>query len=325
MRLRGLLACLVVAGSVAAAGAAEAPYVRRGEVIYGREYGMALTLEVYAPRQNANGLGVVVLASGGCHSPMPSYPAVVLPELARRGYTSFVVTHGSRERYPIPEILHDLHRAVRYIRAYAKDYHIDPDRIGITGGSAGGHLACMQGTAGRPGDPKAEDTAERASSRVQAVSCFFPLTDFLNYGKPGEVDLGTGLLKSFKSAFDFQQYDPATGLFQRITDPERRRAIGWNISPVYHVSRDSAPTLIVHGDADPLVPFQQAETLIAKLKEAGVPAKLVTKHGAPHGWVHMDRDAPTIVGWFDEHLRKGEQVAYLNGCHPRPVNAYPAA
>jgi dipeptidyl aminopeptidase/acylaminoacyl peptidase len=54
------------------------------------------------------------------------------------------------------------------------------------------------------------------------------------------------------------------------------------------------------------VPFQQAETLIAKLKEAGVPARLVAKHGAPHGWVHMDRDAPTIVGWLDEHLRKRE-------------------
>ena len=79
-----------------------------------------------------------------------------------------------------------MNRAVRFIRYHAKDYTIDPDRIGITGGSAGGHLSLMQGTAGDAGDPKAKDPVDRTSSRVQAVACFFPPTDFLNWGEKGK-------------------------------------------------------------------------------------------------------------------------------------------
>ena len=72
------------------------------------------------------------------------------------------------------------------------DYSIDPDRIGITGGSAGGHLSLMQGTAGDKGNPAAQNPIDKTSSRVQAVACFFPPTDFLNYGKPGENAVGRG-------------------------------------------------------------------------------------------------------------------------------------
>src|ERR1700692_1506651 len=98
----------------------------------------------------------------------------------------------------IPECAADLNRDVLYIRSHAKDYHIDPDRIGITGASAGGHLSVMQGTAGDAGDKNGKDPVDQTSSRVQAVACFFPPTDFLNYGKPGEIALGCGVLKGFK-------------------------------------------------------------------------------------------------------------------------------
>ena len=71
-----------------------------------------------------------------------------------RGYTVFAVVHGSQPKFTIPEVLDDMHRAVRFIRHNAKKYGIDPDRLGITGGSAGGHLSLMQGTAGKAGNPK---------------------------------------------------------------------------------------------------------------------------------------------------------------------------
>jgi acetyl esterase/lipase len=301
--VRGLLACMLAVGGVATP-ADEAPYTRKEEAIYGRKYGMALTLEVFTPKQGANGAAVVLVSSGGWFSPIDFVKPIFLPELSKHGYTVFVVTHGSQPRFTIPEILEDLHRALRYVRYHAKDYQVDPERIGITGMSAGGHLSLMQGTTGKAGDPKAGDPVQRVSSRVQAVACFFPPTDFLNYGKEGEEALGTGVLKDFKAPFDFHRQDPKTHVFERITDAEERRTIGRQISPYYHVSKDSAPALIIHGDADKLVPIQQAERIIAKLKEAGVPAELVVKPGAEHGWMGIDKDIKPVAEWFDKHLRK---------------------
>jgi dipeptidyl aminopeptidase/acylaminoacyl peptidase len=197
-----------------------------------------------------------------------------------------------------------MNRSVRYIRYHAKDYKIDPDRIGITGGSAGGHLSLMQGTAGDLGDAKAKDAVDRTSSRVQAVACFFPPTDFLNYGEKGKEALGRGMLSDLRAAFDFHEFDPKTKAFVLITDEEKRREIGRKISPIYQVSADDPPTLIIHGDADKLVPFQQAESIIAKFKEVGVPADLVVKKGAAHGWKDTSKDMSIIADWFDKYLRK---------------------
>src|SRR2546423_13571820 len=84
-------------------------------------------------------------------------------------------------------------------------------------------------------------------------------TDFLNYGKPGENALGRGLLAPFKAAFDFRELDPKTRTYQTITDEKRREEIGRQISPIYHVSPQSPPTMIIHGDADPIVPYPQAQ------------------------------------------------------------------
>ena len=117
----------------------------------------------------------------------------------------------------------------------------------------------MQGTAGDTGDKNAKDPVDQTSSRVQAVGCFFPPTDFLNYGKPGEIAMGCGVLKGFKPPFDFHEQDPNTKTFVRITDLGKILEIGRQISPVYHASSDDPPTLIIHGDADLLVPIQQAE------------------------------------------------------------------
>jgi len=278
------------------------------DVIYGRKFGTALTLDVFTPNQGANGAAVVFAVSGGWFSAHEAIGSPFfkdfIPALTNRGYTVFAVVHGSQPRFTIPEILEDMHRAVRYIKYHAKDYHIDPERVGITGGSAGGHLSLMQGMAGKDGDPKAPDPVNRVSSRIQAVACFFPPTDFLNYGKPGETALGTGVLKGFKAPFDFNELDKKTNSFVLITDEARRQEIGRQISPVNHVSKSSPPTLIIHGDADKLVPIQQAQLVIDKLKAAGVPAELVVKPGAQHGWPRLEKDMTTIADWFDKHLKK---------------------
>ncbi len=283
------------------------PFDRKSDVIYGRKVGTALTMDVFSPKSNANGSAVVLVVSGGYFSSRESIiPAFFLP-LLNRGYTVFAVVHGSQPRYTVPEIVLDVNRAIRFIRHHAKDYAIDPGRIGVTGASAGAHLSLMLGTAGDPGNPNAKDPVDRESSRVQAVACFFPPTDFLNYGAAArEMIKVTDFGRMFRPAFDFRELDPAENVWRPITDPEKRREILRKVSPATHVSADDAPALIYHGDADTLVPLQQSETIVEKLKGAGVEAKLVVKKGAGHGWLSMVKDMEAFADWFDEHLKVGK-------------------
>src|SRR5262249_36519193 len=166
-----LAALLFVASQAAPAGRPEVD--RKEDVIYGRKFGLAMTMDVYVPKAKQNGAGVIYAVSGGWFSNKQPVAPPVYDVFLSRGYVVFAVTHGSQPRFTIPEVLDDMHRAVRFIRYHAKDYHIDPNRIGITGGSAGGHLSCMQATSGKDGDPKAKDPVDRASSRVQAAACFY--------------------------------------------------------------------------------------------------------------------------------------------------------
>ena len=216
-----------------------APHTRKQDVVYGRKHGVALTLDVFTPKKDPNGAAAVLVVSGGWFSSHDfidfAGPGFVAP-LTSRGYTVFAVVHGSQPKYTIPEILPDIHRATRFIRHHAKEYAIDPDRLGIYGASAGGHLSLMQGLAGDAGDPSAKDPVDRASSRVQAVACFYPPTDFLNYGKEGEVALGRGVLSNFKAPFDFHELDKKTNTYVPVMEEEKVLEIGRKISPVNHVS-----------------------------------------------------------------------------------------
>ncbi|WP_422924884.1 prolyl oligopeptidase family serine peptidase [Singulisphaera sp. PoT] len=302
------LGAVLVSGLVSPALAQDQPkderiFTRIHDVIYGRKFGTALTLDVFTPKAGTNGLAIIWVVSGGWFSAHESITPGFIDEYLKRGYTVFAVVHGSQPKFTIPEAIADMKRAVRYIRANAKEYHIDPDHIGVTGGSAGGHLSCMLGTDSDPGDPNAKDPVDRVSSRVQAVACFFPPTDFLNYGKTGEDAIGRGILAGFHAPFDFHEFDQKTKSFVTITDDAKIRELGKQISPIEHVTSDDAPTLIIHGDEDKLVPIQQAETFIAKLKKEGVDEKLIVKAGAQHGWPNLLGDIPTLADWFDDHLK----------------------
>jgi acetyl esterase/lipase len=301
-----VLTCVFVVADICAfASADDSPaFIRKEDVIYGRKYGVALTMDVFQPKENANGAAVVFCVSGGWFSAHEAINPAFINEFLNRGYTVFAVVHGSQPKFTIPEVISDMHRAVRFIRHNAKQYGIDPDRIGITGGSAGGHLSLMMGTAGNPGDANARDAIDKTSSRVQAVACFFPPTDFLNYGEPGKIALGRGTLSGFRAPFDFHELDPKTRAFVAVTDEEKLLEIGRQISPITHVSADDPPTLIVHGDADKLVPIQQAETIGEKFKGVGVPFELVVKKGAAHGWPDMAKDLAILADWFDKHLNR---------------------
>ena len=287
--------------------AADAPaYDRIEDVIYQRKYGVALTLDVFKPRQNANQAAVIYVVSGGWYSSHEGINPSLFAEFLKRGYTVFTVVHGSQPKYTLPEIVEDMHRSVRFIRYHAKDYGIDPDRMGITGSSAGGHLSLMIATAGSPGHADAKDLVNRETSRVQAVGCFFPPTDFLNYGEPGRdvIQVLEAELANFRAPFDFIEEDPKSRQLLLIREPEKRLQIAARMSPITHVTADDPPTLIIHGDADKLVPIQQAQTIIARLESAGVPTRLVVKTGEGHGWKNWIGDMREIADWFDQYLAK---------------------
>ncbi|HUR47293.1 MAG TPA: alpha/beta hydrolase, partial [Candidatus Saccharimonadales bacterium] len=178
------------------------------------------------------------------------------------------------------------------IRHNAKTYGVDPEHLGISGGSAGGHLSLTMGTQGKSGKPDAKDPVERESSAVQAVACFYPPTDFLNWGSAGDDAVGYGPTEKFSPAFG-----------PRSATAEGRQALGKQISPIQFVTAKMAPTLVIHGDADKQVPIYQAQIFEKKCKKVGATYKLILKEGKDHGWPGMDKDMVTCADWFDLYLR----------------------
>ncbi|HTU24728.1 MAG TPA: alpha/beta hydrolase [Pirellulales bacterium] len=277
--------------------------VEQDDVIYGHKSDLALTMDVFTPAMQ-NGAAVVHLANGGWHDAHGEPQNFA--ELLSRGYTVFRVRIAGEPKFTILEQAPDVARAVRFIRFHAADYKIDPGRIGIEGASSGGHMSLLHAMGGDTGNPGAPDPVERVSSRLQAAAVFFPLTDLLNYGATGAVQGGDlGKLTYHRASFDFSEYDPGLRAYVKVTDPARRRVLLEQASPISHVTQNSPPTLVVHGDQDDVVPLQQGEVLIAKLKEAGVPAKLVVVPGGGHPWPDFWRaDGPKLADWFDEYLLK---------------------
>jgi len=286
--------------------AGEKKTTRTSDVIYGRKDGVALTLDIFHPAEKPNGAAVVLIASGGFKSSVSDIQPIFATEFVKRGYTCFVVVHGSQPRYTVLEIRDDVNRAVRFIRYHAKKYDIEPNRIAIGGLSSGGILSLLVSTSPQPAKANAADPVDRVESNVQTVAAFFPPTDYLNYGGKGKdfMDVKNHGVP-FRAAHDFREFDAKEGLYLPITDKTRLRAIYKEISPIYHVTAKSPPTLLFHGDKDELVPVQQSETLFAKLQEVGVPSKLEVRKGAGHGWFTILADIPIVANWFDEHLKKG--------------------
>ena len=147
-------------------------------------------------------------------------------------------------------------------------------------------------TQGGPGQPDAKDPVDRESSAVEAAACFFPPTDFLNWSKPGDNEVGIGPVGTqFKAAFG-----------PRSDTEEGRETLGREISPINFVTSNLPPTLVIHGDADKLVPIYQAEIFKKRCEEARAPFKLVVREGKDHGWKEMGDDMKVFADWFDEHL-----------------------
>jgi len=286
-------------------------YTRLSDEIYGRKHGTALTMDVIFPVKQ-NGAAVIYAVSSGFHShhkviEHPFFAKNIMGVLLNRGYTIFAVVHGSTPKFTIRENYADIRRSIRFIRHNAKSYGIDPNRIGISGASAGGVISLMMGAAPQKGNPHARDPVERESTRLQAVGCFYPASDLVDFYGDGKSVLEVAAAHGHAESYKFKDFDPKTKTFTLITDAKRIQKLLAEHSPITHVTSDDAPMLIVHGDQDKLVPLLQASKMIDSLQAAGVKAKLVVAKGKGHGWGRMwKNEFKHIADWFDVHLASGK-------------------
>jgi acetyl esterase/lipase len=211
----------------------------------------------------------------------------LIKKLAKNGYVAVTVEYRLAPKYQFPAAVYDVKAAVRWLRANAANYHVDPDRIGVTGGSAGGHLAQFLGVTAGLKRFEGDGGNLEQSSRVACVVNFYGPSDFT---------------KSYGKSVDAAEVLPL--FLGGNLEQARRRHI--EASPLNWVTPDAAPTLCVHGTKDQYVAFEQAEWIVDRLKTAGVEAELLPMVGSMHGFKGEveEKAEAAMIGFFDKHLKK---------------------
>ena len=272
------------------------------DVVYGHKDGMALTFDVFKPESTPNGAGVLYIESGGWRSrwrPVETSKAR-FEQLLGKGFTVLVVRHGSAPRFNAHEAFGDVQRAVRFVRQHADDYGVDPDRLGVHGGSAGGHLSLMLGLASDAGDPAAEDEVLRGSSQVAAVVAYYPPVDLRPQGMAND-----DFPPLTDESFFYNNGLAVPKAVERFSALDLEEDVAASVSPILHVSSDDPPTMLVHGDADVVVDLNASQTIHAELEANDVETELVVLEGAAHVFPDPENRAlamDALVGWFETHL-----------------------
>lgn len=236
------------------------------DVTYGNAGGVDLKMDVYYPQTVTGPVPVVLWVHGGGWTGGDKKEnagnAVILQEA---GFLVVSINYRLAPQYKFPAQIEDVKCAVRYLRANADKYSLDPERIGAWGGSAGGHLVSMLGLTDLSAGLEGSGDNGDQSSRVQAVVDMFGPSDLTQEFKGGAIGQDRGY-KVFGTS------DPDSQLLRAA-------------SPVTYISADDPPFLIIHGEMDSLVPPGQSQELYDRLQAAGVPATLVMVKNAGHGLV----------------------------------------
>jgi len=248
-------------------------------VVYGTPDGQALTMDYYAPKGRGVHPIAIIIHGGGYHGgdSKSGSEAYVADFLAPAGYAVFSVNYRLAPKYPYPYMVLDVQRAVRYIRYHAKDWHADPNRIALVGGSAGGFLSNMVGLLNGAGDPNAADPVDRESARAQAVVSLYA-----------------------QSSFEFV---PLNADVHRLLDPliaqkGEKEAIR-EASPITYVSKDDPPFLEILGDMDEYIPYSEATNLQTALEAVGVRCDIIRIPGGKHGTGGWNK-LPGVPDWERE-------------------------
>ena len=251
--------------------------------------GEHLQLDLARPK-NGNGPfpAVVCIHGGGFRAGKREGYDKLCVTLAQQGYVAITVTYRLAPAFPFPAAVHDCKAAVRWLRANAAKYHVDPARIGVTGGSAGGHLAQFLGVTAGVKEFEGDGGNADQSSSVACVVNFYGPSDFTkSYGK--SVDAAE-VLPLFLGG------DVEHALVNHIRS-----------SPLNWVTPNAVPTLCVHGTDDKYVAYEQAVWLTDRLKACGVEVELLTLEGAGHGFKGADADKAqeALLAFFAKRLKPG--------------------
>ena len=261
-------------------------------------------LDLYLPATPAEKpLPLIVHIHGGGWRGGSKHPCPVAA-MALKGYAVASVEYRFSQKAVFPAQIQDCQAALRWLRAHSQQYHFDADHVGVIGGSAGGHLSALVGTAGGKSIFAKIGGNEEQSDRVQAVCDIFGPADFSTVVQQAGAD------KNVKNIFQFNTAgDPYSSLIgTRLDDKPKADAV----SPVHYVSQDNPPFLILHGTHDTLVPYAQSEELAAALKEKGVPVWLQKMPGSGHGGPAFAKPAVLQLtqSIFDKYL-KGADIQIM--------------
>ncbi len=273
------------------------------DLIYGMYSGLALLMDVYHPAK-PNGFGVIYIFGSGWSAPLDygarplknsaeGLNALAFP-LVQAGYTVFAIDHRALPRFHWPAEIEDAQRAVRFVRFRAKQFGISPGRIGAVGYSSGAHLASLLGMMPGLGDANDGDPVEHQSARVQCVIGAAMPSDLSSLGK---VQQGMMVLSALLGK-PVPANPAATAAIMKQLD---------EASPIHYAKSGSPPTLLIHGDADDVVPFEQSQQFEKALEAAHVQTKLITVRGGTHQSIiqlQSDEYRSQVVQWMDEHLRE---------------------
>lgn len=279
------------------------------EVTYARAIGFRpLKMDIWLPRNAAGPTPLVLWVHGGAFQlgdrrelPPTFAPDSVFRVLNQAGIACATADYRHSLEAAFPAQLHDLKAAVRYLREFADELNIDPERFGAWGESAGGHLVALLGLTGNRGDLEGGLGAQGHPSSVSAVVDFYGVSSLVDIPPINTPD---GLFPPALTAAvpPGRSLQPENMLVGGSDDPELLAAA----SPVSYVTADAAPFLLVHGDSDGLVPHSQTDLLAAALAQAGVEHDVVTIMGGDHCFFdaedQLDAILATAVGYFSRKL-----------------------
>ncbi len=257
------------------------------DVEYGREDNVPLLLDAYSLEGPGPFPTVVYVHGGGfTGGDKKGLPKPLFDRLSAAGFNWVSVNYRLAPRYPFPAETDDVERAIAYLKAHASEYKIDPHRLVLMGASAGGHLVSFVGVKHNP------------ANRVAAVVSFYGEHDLVNRTKPQTDCVMDG--KVIHTAQPTVCLSPGLKAFLDINDVNADTAkVIREASPVTYVSKDMPPYLLVHGDKDLNVPYEQSVLMCAAMKEVGANCEILTVKGGGHGgW---DED-PSMQGYVQQVL-----------------------
>jgi len=268
------------------------------DVEYGKVADLPLKLDILRPaEQPKQPMPVIVwIHGGGWRSGDKGNNTKMLLPFVQHGYTCASIDYRFSNVATFPAQIQDCKCAIRFLRAHAKQYNIDPDRIGVWGGSAGGLLVAMLGTSGGVAEFEGGGGWQDYSSRVAAVCDWFGITD---------IPAIDELVKQGKATKRFMTR-PSTGdtVSPMLGGPYwELKELAVKASPITYVSADDPPFLIMHGDRDPLTPMSQGARLNSALRGAGVDSTLRVITGAGHGFAGRPECFAAVMKFFDAHLK----------------------